>query len=272
MRTAEIIQRTTGLPATVESLAAELSALGLPAASSVLVHSSLSSMGWVVGGAAAVVLALERVLTSKGTLVMPTHSAELSDPAEWRNPPVPEAWWERIRQQSPAYDVHLTPSSGMGAIPECFRKQKGTLRSEHPQVSFAAWGAQAREMTAGHTLDFGLGDGSPLARLYDKDGLVLLLGVGHESNTSLHLAEYRCPTTARHVKLCRAPVRVDGERHWAAFQDVDIDASDFPAIGGRFAAETGLVTTGRVAQAPALLMPQRALVDFAVRLLPELRA
>src|SRR5690349_7103098 len=60
-------------------------------------------------------------------------------------------------------------------------------------VSFAAWGRHALPITANHALDYGLGEHSPLARLYDLDGSVLLLGVGYERRTSLHLAEYRAP-------------------------------------------------------------------------------
>ena len=158
--------RHTSTPATIHSLANDFAALGLREGMTVLVHSSLSSLGWVNGGSQAVIMALEQVLTSSGTLVMPTHSGDLSDPAYWQNPPVPEAWWGVIRDTMPAFDPELTPTRSMGKIPETFRKQEGVLRSGHPQVSFAAWGAMAARVTGGHTLEYSLGEGSPLARLY----------------------------------------------------------------------------------------------------------
>ena len=128
------------MPATVQSIRDDLSALGITPGMVLLVHSSLSSLGWVCGGPVAVVMALEEALGPGGTLVMPTHSGDLSEPSHWKNPPVPENWWDIIRQTMPPYDASMTPTRGVGVIPECFRSQEGTLRSPHPSDSFGARG------------------------------------------------------------------------------------------------------------------------------------
>jgi aminoglycoside 3-N-acetyltransferase len=263
---------STRTPVTVASLKAELEALGLRPGMTVLVHSSLKSLGWVCGGAPAVVLALEAALGPEGTLVMPTHSGDLSDPAEWRHPPVPEGWWETIRQHMPAYDPHLTPAREMGAIPETFRKQQGVLRSLHPQTSFAAWGRQARFVTGGHELASCMGEASPLARIYELDGWVLLLGVGHANNSSLHLAEYRAEYPGKRNVPMGAPIVLDGARQWVTFEDLETDEAQFPALGDDFARDTGLERRGPAGTALARFMPQRALVDYAVGWIEARRA
>lgn len=252
-------------PATVASLVADLAVLGVTPGMTMLVHSSLSALGWVSGGAQAVVLALREAVGPGGTLVMPTHSTGLTDPAAWRNPPVPEAWWPIIRATMPAYDPATTPTRGMGAIPDCFRGAADVRRSDHPHDSFAAWGRAAAFITERHELTSGLGEGSPLARLYERDGWVLLLGVGHGNNTSLHLAEARATFPGKRLGQQGAPLLVAGERRWVAFETLDVDDEDFPALGADFARDTGLVRAGRIAAAPALLMPQRALVDYGTR-------
>lgn len=259
-----VINRTK-TPATKRSIMRDLSNLGVTSGMTLLAHSSLSALGWVCGGPVAVILALEETLGPGGTLVMPTHSTDLSDPSEWRNPPVPKAWWKIIRENMPAYDPDLTLAWGVGVMPECFRKQKGVLRSMHPQVSFAAYGSKATTIVGDHSLDYGLGEGSPLARIYDLAGWVLLIGVGHESNTSLHLAEYRATYPSKRLIKQRAPIVIVGHREWVEFQDIKLDDSDFEVIGEHFAKKTKLTRCGHVAQATSILMPQRPLVDYAVR-------
>lgn len=263
-----LAERDLGRPNTVVSLIADLRRLGLAAGQTVLVHSSLSRLGYVSGGAQAVIQAFQTVLTQAGTLVMPAHSGDLSDPAGWRNPPVPEAWWPILRRNMPAFDPDLTPTRGMGVIAETFRRAPGVQRSYHPDTSFAAWGRYAEAIVGEHTLEECLGEGSPLARLYDLDGWVLLLGVGHGNNTSLHLAEYRSDFGSKKYVSVGAPILVqspDGQlaREWATFNDIALNDDDFEQLGADFDAVGG-AALGKVGCADCHFMRQRALVDFAV--------
>ncbi len=255
--------RSSSEPLTVRSLARSFRGLGIADGMTLLVHASLRSLGWVCGGAVAAILALEEALGEQGTLMMPTMTGELTDPHNWRNPPVPEPWKDTIRAEMPAYDPHLTPTRAMGAIAEAFRSQPGTLRSRHPHYSFAARGPEAERLTFDHTLDFGMGEGSPLARLYELDGSVLLLGVGHDRNASIHLAEYRAEYPEKRTVASTAPMITANGRQRVTFQDLAVDETDFPRIGDAFARESGQLHAGFVGNARTLLMPQRALVDFA---------
>jgi aminoglycoside 3-N-acetyltransferase len=264
MSESEVINKTPKGPETVESLVEDLAKLGVNPGMVLLVHSSLSSIGWVNGGAVAVILALEEALGPGGTLVMPTHSGDFSDPADWNHPPVPEEWKDTIRQTMPAFDLDLTPTRGMGRIPETFRKQAGVLRSYHPQSSFSAWGRYAREITTGQSLDCSLGDNSPLGRLYDLDARILLLGVKHDHNTSLHLAEFRAEFPGKKQVKQGAPLIVDGERKWVEILEYDEHSDEFAKIGASYKKSGGDLKEGTIGSAVSLLIPQRDLVDFAV--------
>ena len=249
-------------PVTVESLAADLRALGVEAGETLLVHVSVSALGWVAGGAQAVVEALQRTVTEAGTLVVPTFTAQYTDPAAWSNPPVPDEWVDSMPERMPAFRPAVAPTRSVGAVPECLRSYPKAVRSRHPTYSFTAWGADAGEVVADHPYDDGLGEESPLASVYDRDGSVLLLGVGHGVDTSLHLAEYRADfpkERARH----RAPVLQDGERTTVHFEDIETNTDDFEQLGAEFEKSVGL-TTGDVGAATARLVSQQRLVDFAV--------
>lgn len=257
---------------TVETLKSDFTKLGVTPEMTVMMHSSMKALGgFVVGGPVGVILAIEEYLGSSGTLVMPTHTGDLSDPTNWRFPPVRESWWEPIKESMPAFAADLTPCRGMGAINECFRKQNGVARSSHPQVSFAAWGSRKEFITANHSLAYSLGEQSPLAKLYEAKGWVLLLGVGHNRNTSLHLAEYRADYEGKAEIINKAPILVEGEKRWVDFQDIDFDSDDFDRLGEAFERETGLVRRGKVGDADAMLMPVTELVDFGVKWMEENR-
>jgi aminoglycoside 3-N-acetyltransferase len=253
-------------PITIETLKKDFFNIGLRDGMTVLVHSSLSSIGWVCGGAVAVILSLESVLGSNGTLVMPAHSGDLSDPKNWENPPVPENWWQIIKETMPPYDPYMAPTRGVGIIPEVFRKQKGVLRSSHPQVSFIAKGKNAEFITTGHCLDFGCGENSPLKKIYDLDGYILLIGVDHSSNTSIHLAEAIAGYKGGDIITSGAPMLYENKRKWVEFKDFNNSNKDFAKLGREFLkARKDCIKTGKIGNAKSQFFKQKDFIDFAIK-------
>lgn len=257
-------------PLTIARLSEEFADCGLNAGQTVIVHTSMKKLGWVCGGAETVIRALLERLGSSGTLVMPTHTTDNTDPSSWENPPIPQSWWQIVRQNQPAFNPAITPTRGLGVIPELFRTFPGARRSNHPILSFAALGSRAETIVADHALEEGLGDRSPLGQLYDLDGYILLLGVGHESNTSLHLAEYRARFPGKQYFQQGTAMLVNGARQWVEFETLELDAEDFERLGTAYEAEQH-ISPCRIGNAEVRLLKQRPLVDWAVQWIQEHR-
>lgn len=249
---------------TKSELVRDLRNLGLAAEDCAIVHTSLKNLGYVCGGAQTVIEALIEVVGENGTLVMPTQSWKNLDPETGVHWEVDESQWDIIRENWPAYDKHLTPTNTMGAVAEMFRQWPGSIRTDHPARSLCAWGKHAAYLTQTHTLSDIFGETSPLAKLYDLDAKVLLLGVGYDKNTSLHLADVRADYPGKHNCVEHSAIFENGKRVWRAYETLFVDGEDFDAIGAAFEAENE-VAIGPVGCATSRLMKQRQLVDFAVK-------
>ena len=257
----EIVKKTK-TPNTITTLKRDFKTLGITAGSVIIMHSSLSEIGWTVGGPVPVIQALMEILTYNGTIIMPTFTSDNSDPTDWENPPVPEKWWDTIKNEMPAYQPEITPTREMGSITETFRKWPNVSRSAHPSLSFAAWGKHAKKITANHKLTSGLGEDSPLARIYDLDGKILLVGVNHYNNTSLHLAECRSEFPGREYVKSGSAMIVKKRRTWVEYEDLDHNSDDFEQLGVDFESEIKY-TPGKVGIGEARLISQREIVDYA---------
>ena len=218
----------------MEQLTDELAALGLSQRTEpVLVHASLRSVGPVAGGSAGLLAALRAALGEGGTLLAYTATPENSETSRlYREATagLDAGALAAHRAAMPAFDPRGTPCSPtMGRLSEELRTTPGALRSAHPQTSFAALGPRRRELLADHRLDCHLGEHSPVGRLYQAGGWVLMLGAPLTACTVLHLAEYRAPQPA--TKRYGCVVRgADGERGWARFEGLDVDDRHFPRM------------------------------------------
>ena len=248
------------------SVADDLRRLGVVEGDVLLVHSSLRRCGFVVGGPAAVVLALRDAVGTSGTIVVPAMTPDNSDPSRWgstRKESVPEEWWPTIRDHLPAFDPATTPSYGVGAVAEAVRVWPGAVRSRHPQTSFAAIGPAAAGLMATHDVDCHLGEASPLGTLAGTDAKILLLGVDYAVCSAFHLAEYRLPGVPFRDYEC--VIGDDGQRRWYRYRDVVLVDGDFGEVGRALEVSEWArwIRRGPVGDSESRLLPLRVAVDFA---------
>jgi len=175
-----ILDRLRGVPHVGQAdIAAGLQALGLQAGDHVVVHTALSSFGRVEGGPQALIAALLEVVGPGGTIMMPTMT--------WRgcylrapDGPIPAGVI--------AYHPATTPcDADMGRVPPALLRWPGVRRSPHPLMSVAAVGRLAATLTDAHPIADPL---RPYRTLAAHGGRVLLLGVDHTRNTTIHAAEF----------------------------------------------------------------------------------
>ena len=225
-----------------DEISIELTRMGLQEGSLVLLHAGLSKLGWVRGAEKGLLAGVRDAIGPSGTLVMPSFSCQLTDPATWQHPPVPENWHAAIRDDMELFDKD-TPTSGIGLVAEVFRKSSGALRSAHPNFSFAAVGPLAARIVADHPLARALGPDSPLGRLNDLSAIVVLLGCGFESCTSFHLAEYLVDKPV--VERVAHPARRENDRtEWSYAEDVRRFQHAYDEIGAHFESGGYTITSG----------------------------
>ncbi len=243
---------------------------GVQPGQAIMVHTSLSSLGFVCGGAQIVIEALLECVGEDGTIMMPTQSWKNLDPETGVHWEEPKEWWQTIRDNWPAYDKDITPTNTMGAVAEMFRKWPGALRSDHPARSVAAYGKYAKYLTKDHDLSDIFGEHSPIGKLYELDGYALLMGVGYDKNTSLHLADVRAEYPGKHMVKESSAMMQDGKREWKTYETLYVDGEDFNEIGQAFE-QQGDVNKIHLGNGILTFMKQRQVVDFAVRWIEENR-
>jgi len=253
----------------LERLSTELRALGVTPGRDLLVHCSMRRIGWVDGGPATLLAALRQVIGG-ATLVVPTQTATTNTTTSERFRAAAKALsaeqLAELEARIPGFDWATSPAEGMGTLAEHVRRHPDSVRSRHPQTSFAAIGPRSSEFMAVHDLDCHLGERSPVGRLYAAGADILLIGVGYEACTALHLAEYRQPSPV--MRPYRCYVVEDGRRVLKEFIAVDLDATQFRRLGDDL---EPLARHGAIGRAPSRLLPLREAVDFAVDWFGHLR-
>lgn len=260
---------------TRDSLVQDLKRVGLRSGDLVMVHSSMRSVGPILGGPNEMIEALLESVGPGGTVMM---YVDWEDGAQSRTrkdldtalPPEERSAW-------PAFDVTKARAArSYGILPEFLRTWPGASRSGNPGASVAAVGARAEWICADHPLDYGYGPGSPLAKLVEARGRVLLLGSPLENVTVLHFAEHAARLPDKRVIRYEEKLLRDGRAEWVEIEEFDtsdpvVEAAPDDHFDGLMRAyldrAEGLV--GQVGGARTYLFEAEPLHRFAVRWLEE---
>ena len=229
-----------------DELIGQLRALGVAPGGVLIVHTAFSKVGPVEGGPHGLIEALRAALGPDGTLVMPSMCEDDEHP----------------------FDPKTFGCRWLGVVADTFWRLPGVLRSDNPHA-FAAAGPHAAALTAPHPVDVPHGPDSPPGRVVALDGQVLLAGVGHDANTTIHVAElmagvrYRRPSHATILRDGR-PVRVE-------YGENDCCCERFALVDGWLEAGDGKQRRGKLGNAEARLARSRDIVAAVTALWPRTR-
>jgi aminoglycoside 3-N-acetyltransferase len=221
-----------------DELTQQLLDLGVILGGVLLVHCSFSKVKPVENGPLGLNAALQAVLGPDGTLVMPSMTDDDEVP----------------------FDPETSTCVEMGVVANTFWQLPSVLRSDSPHA-FAAIGPHAARITAPHPLDVPHGLDSPVGRVYELDGQVLLLGVGHDANTTIHLAEFLAGVRYR----CKKSLVIKQGNQLVRFEYDEIDhcCQNFNRVDEWLQVE-GLQRRGKVGNAEARLICARDIVEVVV--------
>ena len=228
---------------TVNDIRAGLAALGIAPGDDLILHCSLSAIGYVHGGADALIDAVLATVAPGGTMLMPVLP-DIYQPFDWRTSP-----------------------STVGKVSEVFRLRPQAQRSRHPSHSVAAIGPRARWYTEGHEHREPTGADSPYDRLRQRRGWVVLLGVDHDRNTTLHLAESLAEAPylrSGHLQV----VNEDGSISEVTVPKMAYGHREFIGLEQRLR-QAGIQRLGRIGDAVVRVMRADELVDFGLELLHQ---
>lgn len=226
-----------------DALIGQLLELGVQPGGVLLVHTAFSKVRPVEGGPIGLISALHAALGPNGTLVMPSMSYDDDHP----------------------FDKTKSHCTEIGVLADTFWRLPGVRRSDNNHA-FAAVGPHAEEILAPHPIGIPHGLDSPVGRVYELDGQVLLLGVDHGSNTTIHLGENMAGVRYRRDKY--VTIMKDGKPTKFEYLEIDHCCRNFSLVDG-WLDERGLQRRGKVGHADARLVRSRDIVEVVTGRLRE---
>ena len=238
--------------------------IGLSSGSAVIVHASMEAIGPIEGGPDTLVAAFREALGAAGTLLVPCFGRNSQDLPVGHSPDISDA--DKSVSLNDESESDPTDSailgSGTGSFADAVLRQPDVQVSDHPLFSFAALGAEAEAMTSHAPFHYPLGSEGPLARVHQRNGWILLVGVDHTANASLNLAEIwaNVPYVHRSVRT-------------AAAGGVKLTMQGNPECTAGFVKiepllrQSRILSRGPIGSAESRLMRQQQTVSMAVAML-----
>lgn len=251
------------------SLRSDVESLGVGSGDTVMVHAALRRVGRLLNGPDAVIGALLDAVSPGGTVVAYTDWDARYDVLLDDDGRVPERW----RPHVPPFDPAASRANrDNGTLAEFLRTWPGAVRSASPGASVAAVGGRAGWITADHPIDYGYGVGSPLAKLVEAGGKVLMIGTPLDTMTLLHHAEHLARVPGKRVIRYEVPfAEPDGQVSWRMVEEFDTSEAVVDGLADDYFAtvvteflDSGEGTRGTVGAAPSVLVDAAAITAFAV--------
>lgn len=259
------------LPAyrTRASLRADLTALGVRAGDTVMLHAAMRSVGPLLNGPDALSHALLDVVGPDGTLLVYTSWDSVHDDLLDEDGRVLPAWRDHV----PGYDAQASRAARMnGIIAEFVRTMPGARRSANPGASVAAVGRLADWITADHPLDYGYGADTPFSRLVEVGGRVLMVGAPWDTMTLVHHADHLAAIADKRTIRIEIPFAGAAGTAWRFIEEFETGDPVHAALPENYIEQivTAFVAQGGgrqglIGAAPSLLVEARPTVAFAIR-------
>ena len=254
------------LPVTFESTIAAFRTLGLKEGDTIELHGSLRAIGLVSGGPNTIIDALLKVLSHEGTLLMAAQYSTNSEPALWEHPPVDIEAFETIRATHPPYKGRESYLRWMGSFAQVLQLKDQTLFSDHPSMAAMALGKQAKWLTMDQPLTPAFGLGSPFEKALQLKSKALLIGVGYDVLTGLHVAEALSKKRPYHLES--ATILTNNQPKRIKFLDYEYESDIFSAIGSEYE-KTHTVPSIPLGNAVIKLIDMPSLHEFALAYFKE---
>ncbi len=254
------IINSSKFPITKDYLIKEFRELGIKNNDIIMVHSSVSSFGYIVNGAHDIIDALMEIVTD-GIIAVPGHTTINSKVEDWQRPPVPKEWFDIIKNNIKPTTKETEPN-GIGAVPRIFSRYDGIYRTSHPFVSLMYFGKNIPNQLKNQPLDKPHSFDGPFGYLYNNNVKLVMLGSEYDNLTFMHLASN---LKNESYSVVESNVYINNEIVRVSFLIEDDDTDLFNVIGSKFEVEKqDFITVRKIGNSICKIIDGKELVDYTL--------